>query len=109
MAAGAESIRTALAASAAKGEWLTVVDAIEDRDLLALGAALDGARLLTGGSGIALGLAGNFAKAGRLAKQGSAFKPRSGPAAAFLNWLSSWGMTPSHLPPCFQTLPRRFM
>src|SRR6185369_4771421 len=81
VAAGAESIRPALAASAAKGEWLTVVDAIEDRDLLALGAALDGARLLTGGSGIALGLAANFSKAGRLAKQGSAFKPRNGPAA----------------------------
>ena len=76
VAAGADSIRAALAASAAKGEWLTVVDAIEDRDLLALGAALDGARLLTGGSGIALGLAANFAKAGRLAQQGSAFKPR---------------------------------
>jgi uncharacterized protein YgbK (DUF1537 family) len=81
VAAGAESIRTALTASAAKGEWLTVVDAIEDRDLLALGAALDGARLLTGGSGIALGLAANFAKAGRLARQGSAFRPRRGPAA----------------------------
>ena len=81
VAAGADSIRAALAASAAKGEWLTVVDAIEDRDLLALGAALDGARLLTGGSGIALGLAANFTKGGRLAQQGSAFKPRSGPAA----------------------------
>lgn len=81
VAQGAAAIRTALAASAAKGEWLTVVDAIEDRDLLALGEALDGAVLLTGGSGIALGLAANFAKSGRLEKRGSAFRPHGGPAA----------------------------
>ena len=81
VAAGPASIRAALQASAARGECLTVVDAVEDRDLLALGAALDGATLLTGGSGIALGLAGNFAKAGRLGRQGSAFRPRGGPAA----------------------------
>lgn len=81
VAQGAAAIRTALEASAAKGEWLTVVDAIEDRDLLALGEALDGAVLLTGGSGIALGLAANFAKAGRLEKRGSAFRPHGGPAA----------------------------
>jgi hypothetical protein len=30
-----------------------------------------------------------------------------GPAAVFLKLLKSWGMTPSHLPPCFQTLPAR--
>jgi uncharacterized protein YgbK (DUF1537 family) len=81
VAQGAAAIRAALAASAAKGEWLTVVDAIEDRDLLALGEALDGAVLLTGGSGNALGLAANFAKAGRLEKRGSAFRPHGGPAA----------------------------
>src|SRR5215469_5117274 len=81
VAAGPASIRAALQASAAKGEWLTVIDAVEDRDLLALGAALDGAALLTGSSGIALGLAGNFAKAERLGKRGSAFRPHGGPAA----------------------------
>jgi 3-dehydrotetronate 4-kinase len=81
VAEGPAAIRAALEASAAKGEWLTVVDAIEDRDLLALGGALEGAALLTGGSGIALGLAANFAKAGRLGRRGSAFQPHGGPAA----------------------------
>jgi 3-dehydrotetronate 4-kinase len=81
VAKGSAAIRAALDASAAKGEWLTVVDAVEDRDLLALGAALDAAALLTGGSGIALGLAANFANEGRLGKRGSGFRPHRGPAA----------------------------
>ena len=81
VASGAGAIRAALAASALAGEWLSVVDAIDDRDLLAIGEALDGAALLTGGSGIALGLAANFARAGRLSGRGLAFRPQSGPAA----------------------------
>jgi 3-dehydrotetronate 4-kinase len=81
VASGSGAIRSALEASDRRGEWLTVVDAIDDRDLLAIGEALDGARLLTGGSGIALGLAANFARAGRLSGRGLAFRPRSGPAA----------------------------
>ena len=32
---------------------------------------------------------------------------RCGPAAAFLNWATSCGTTPSHLPLCFQILPNR--
>jgi 3-dehydrotetronate 4-kinase len=81
VASGAGAIRAALDAGARRAEGLVVVDAIEDRDLLAIGEALDGARLLTGGSGIALGLAANFAKAGRLSDRGLAFRPQSGPAA----------------------------
>ncbi|TPE49671.1 3-oxo-tetronate kinase [Amaricoccus solimangrovi] len=41
-------------------ERLVVVDAISDADLVAIGAARAGAPFLTGGSGIALGLAANF-------------------------------------------------
>ncbi len=81
VASGPAAIRAALAASAERGEWLVVVDAIEDRDLLAIGAAVEGAPLLTGGSGVALGLAGNFRKRGLASDRGRAFRPVGGPAA----------------------------
>lgn len=60
---GADAIRQALADSDAT---LVVVDAIDDCDLMRIGRAVAGARLVTGGSGIALGLARNFPGAGRL-------------------------------------------
>jgi uncharacterized protein YgbK (DUF1537 family) len=50
----------ALEAAAARGERLIVADAIENADLLALGALAKGHALVTGGSGIALGLPANF-------------------------------------------------
>jgi 3-dehydrotetronate 4-kinase len=53
---GGPAVRAALASAA---ESLVVVDAIDDTDLMAIGAAVAGARLVTGGSGIALGLARN--------------------------------------------------
>jgi len=81
VAAGPAALRAALGASAGRGEVLTVVDALEDRDLLAIGAAVDGAPLLTGGSGVALGLADNFRRQGLVAGCGLAFKPIEGPAA----------------------------
>lgn len=58
---GGKMLRDALADAAGRGDVLVVVDAISDDDLLAIGAAVKGAPLLTGGSGIALGLAANFA------------------------------------------------
>lgn len=59
---GAEAIRRALAEG---GETLVVVDATDDADLMQIGGAVAGARLVTGGSGIALGLARNFPGAGQ--------------------------------------------
>jgi uncharacterized protein YgbK (DUF1537 family) len=50
----------ALAAAAARGERLIVADAVADADLLALGALAAEHALVTGGSGIALGLPANF-------------------------------------------------
>ena len=50
----------ALAGAAARGERLVVADAIANDDLLALGRLADGHALVTGGSGIALGLPANF-------------------------------------------------
>lgn len=58
---GAQAVRAALDAAA---ETLVVVDATDDDDLMTIGAAVAGARLVTGGSGIALGLARNLAGPG---------------------------------------------
>jgi uncharacterized protein YgbK (DUF1537 family) len=58
--AGGDAIAKALRASAAKDEVLTIVDAIDDADLLAIGAAVRDSQFVTGGSGIALGLPANF-------------------------------------------------
>lgn len=53
---GGAAIAAALDEAAARGETLVVVDAVSDDDLLAIGDAMAGRPLLTGGSGIALGL-----------------------------------------------------
>jgi uncharacterized protein YgbK (DUF1537 family) len=77
VARGAEAIAAALAAQEHR---LVVVDALSDADLLALGSALSDAVLVTGGSGIALGLPENFRKAGLLAERPAAFEPVAAPA-----------------------------
>ena len=58
--AGPERIAQALAAQHAAGHRLIVVDAIRDADLMAIGAAARGLPLITGGSGVALGLPASF-------------------------------------------------
>lgn len=55
-----EAIREALLQAGDRGEILVIADAATDDDLLTLGQALADAPLLTGGSGIALGLPANF-------------------------------------------------
>lgn len=59
---GPSAIASALKESAARRERLVIVDAVGDTDLLAIGAACKDAPLVTGGSGIALGLAANLGK-----------------------------------------------
>ncbi len=66
VAKGAAATRGAFEALAKDGPAIGVADAITDQDLRTLGAAFDGAPLLTGGSGIALGLPENFRRAGLL-------------------------------------------
>ena len=56
----AGSAETALRLAERTGETLLVADAITDADLLALGALARQHRLVTGGSGIAMGLPANF-------------------------------------------------
>jgi len=61
---GADAIAKAFAAAKDKGERFVIVDAITDKHLVDMGAAAAGMRLVTGGSGIALGLPANFIRAG---------------------------------------------
>ncbi|MCB1547464.1 MAG: four-carbon acid sugar kinase family protein [Hyphomicrobiaceae bacterium] len=78
---GAEAVAASLAEAAARGETLVIVDAITDDDLLVLGEALASARLVTGGSGIALGLPRNFLRAAAARGQSAHFSGLKGRAA----------------------------
>jgi uncharacterized protein YgbK (DUF1537 family) len=51
-----------------EGVRLAVVDAASDPDLLAIGAACEGLALVTGGSGVAMGLPENFRQLGLLGR-----------------------------------------
>ncbi len=62
----AGELGAALRSEQQAGRRLVVVDAVADEDLLAIGAAVAGHRLVTGGSGIAMGLPANFRSAGLL-------------------------------------------
>ncbi|MGR3513931.1 MAG: 3-oxo-tetronate kinase [Paracoccaceae bacterium] len=57
---GAEAIATGLQQAESKGARHVVVDAIRDVDLREIGHAAKGLPLVTGGSGVALGLPANF-------------------------------------------------
>src|SRR4051812_588746 len=88
-------IDAALRACAARGETLAIVDAVTDEDLIEIGRACAEAPLLTGGSGIALGLAANFIAKG-LAKGGhNPFTGVEGPEAVIAGSCS--GMTRSQV------------
>lgn len=60
VAAGDEILAAALSREAEAGRRLIVVDATTDADLIAIGRAAAELKLVTGGSGIALGLPANF-------------------------------------------------
>ncbi|WP_367272372.1 3-oxo-tetronate kinase [Phreatobacter sp.] len=78
---GFDAIGLALADEAKAGRRLAVIDAVADDDLLAIGGALGEAKLVTGGSGIALGLPENFRKKGLLTGRGTSFTKGRGGAA----------------------------
>ena len=61
---GAEAIAEALNSA---DEVLVIVDATSDDDLATIGRAVVGHKLVTGGSGIAIGLAENFIRSGKAA------------------------------------------
>ena len=60
VARGAEAIRGRIDALRQEGVEIAIVDAISNDDLLALGPALKGMPLVTAGSGVAIGLPGNW-------------------------------------------------
>ena len=63
---GAAAIRAAMTALKEQGRRYAIVDALTDAHLLAIGAAAQGHALVTGGSGVAIGLPANFRAGGRL-------------------------------------------
>jgi uncharacterized protein YgbK (DUF1537 family) len=69
---GARAIAADFARLRAAGVTHAVVDAIEDRHLLDIGAACAGMALVTGGSGVALGLPENFRRQGLLSARAAA-------------------------------------
>jgi uncharacterized protein YgbK (DUF1537 family) len=79
---GAPAIKAALDAEHAAGKRLIVVDALRDADLLEIGKAADLLPLITGGSGVALGLPGNFARRGQIAQTRAAWRGQPGKCVA---------------------------
>lgn len=63
---GPAAIGEAFDAAIGKGQQVVIVDAVTDDQLRAIGEAAAGMKLISGGSGIALGLPENFRKAGKL-------------------------------------------
>jgi uncharacterized protein YgbK (DUF1537 family) len=78
---GPRMVRDALAAAAALGETLVIADAATDEDLIVLAQAAADAPLLTGGSGIALGLPANFIARGEASGSLVDFAGVAGPEA----------------------------
>jgi len=85
VARGAAAIGEAFAALRAAGTRYAVVDALDDAHLRAIGEAAAGLPLLTGGSGVALGLPENFRRAGLLQSASSDDLPVIEGAAAVLS------------------------
>ncbi|HTQ34639.1 MAG TPA: 3-oxo-tetronate kinase [Stellaceae bacterium] len=86
VAKGAAAIAAAFAAQQRDGCRHTIVDAIADHDLEAIGEAAKDFALITGGSGIALGLPANFRRLGLIGDGGGAdLLPRIEGKAAVLS------------------------
>jgi uncharacterized protein YgbK (DUF1537 family) len=65
---GANAIRDAMTQLKERGRRYAIVDAITDAHLLAIGEAAANHALITGGSGVAMGLPANFRRSGLLAE-----------------------------------------
>ena len=102
---GAMAIRRAMTALKEQGRRYAIVDAVTDSHLLAIGEAADGHALITGGSGIAMGLPDNFRRAGLLQEEAdaAALPALSGHAAVLSGscsraTLAQLGAARSHVP-----------
>ena len=78
---GSAAISKALSEEQGKGKRLIVVDATRDADLMAIGEACADLPLITGGSGVALGLPNNFRQRGLIGKEASQWHGESGKCA----------------------------
>jgi len=87
---GPAAIAAAFAALSAAGARHAIVDAVEDQQLRDIGAAAADLALVTGGSGIAIGLPENFRRKGLLGPAaGADALPASGGTAAVLSGSAS--------------------
>jgi len=82
---GATAIRQAITALKEEGRRYAIVDAVSDAQLLSIGQAAAEHALITGGSGVAMGLPDNFHRSGRLPRRSDAAQlPALGGAAAVI-------------------------
>ncbi len=90
---GAAAIGKALDDAATLGQGLVVVDATSNDDLHAIGAAVAGHKLVTGASGIAMGLPDNFRRQGLLAGAMAMFTGLEGPGVVLSGSCSSQSLS----------------
>ncbi len=103
---GAAAIRREMTRLKESGRRYAIVDALTDAHLLAIGEAAEHHALITGGSGVAMGLPANFRRAGLLPERGdsaAALPPMRGHAAVLAGscsraTLGQIGLARDHLP-----------
>ena len=102
---GAAATRQAMMRMAEQGRRYAIVDAVTDQHLLAIGEAAAQHALITGGSGVAMGLPENFRRAGLLPARGDAasLPPMQGMAAVVAGscsraTLGQIGLARDHVP-----------
>lgn len=102
---GAGAIRQAMTRLAEAGRRWAIVDAVTDAHLMAIGEAVAAHALVSGGSGVAMGLPENFRRAGLLPERGdaAALPPMKGAAAVVAGscsraTLGQIGLARDHVP-----------
>ncbi len=80
--AGTDAVKAALLREKQANKRLIVVDALRDEDLMIIGEAAEQLTLITGGSGIALGLPANFRKQGKITSSTAHWQGESGQCVA---------------------------
>jgi len=82
VAAGVDAVKARLGEQKAAGNRLIVVDALSDDDLMTIGAAAADLPLITGGSGVAMGLPANFRQSGAIGHDSLHWKGEAGRCVA---------------------------
>jgi uncharacterized protein YgbK (DUF1537 family) len=76
---GAGAIRSAFSKAGVESQEILIVDALTEDNLYAIGEAVADFSLITGGSGVAIGLPENFRRAGLIANTDAELPPAPGP------------------------------